>query len=132
VASQPWIIGQPAWSFLGPLFDDYMQDGGVPHVVARVHDLSSALGMVRQGWGVSALPRLAVAGQADGVAWQIARPMMFRRMVAITRPGGATVPAVRRLIERLTALSESLPPRSESTDPASDAAVELSEAEQHL
>jgi DNA-binding transcriptional LysR family regulator len=116
LAGEPWIIGQPRWSFLTPLFAAYEEAGESPQIVARVRDLSAALGLVRQGWGVTALPRLAVAANSTGVAWQIASQPMFRRMVAVTRPNGATVPAIRMLIERLSAASESLPTRSGSLE----------------
>jgi DNA-binding transcriptional LysR family regulator len=116
LTAEPWVIGQPPWSFLAPVFDSYEESGTIPPVVARVHDLATALGLVRQGWGVSALPRLAVAGQADGIAWQLAHPVVFRRMVAVTRPRGAGVPAIRMLVERLCAASDRLPARSQTIE----------------
>jgi DNA-binding transcriptional LysR family regulator len=112
LADEPWVVGQPPWSFLKPIFHDYERAGSSPSVVARVRDLATALGLVREGWGVTALPRLAVAGSPEDIAWQVPKPLVFRRMVALTRPQGATVPAIRMLIERVCAESDRLPMRS--------------------
>jgi DNA-binding transcriptional LysR family regulator len=101
LAPEPWIIGQPAWSFLGPVFERCRAAGFEPSVVARVRDRSAALGLIRQGWGIAVLPTQAVAGQAEGVSWRDVEPTLYRTIVAVTRTAAADVPAVRSLIERL-------------------------------
>jgi DNA-binding transcriptional LysR family regulator len=103
LAPEPWIIGQPTWSFLGPVFERCRAAGFEPSVVARVRDRSAALGLIRQGWGIAVLPTQAVAGQSEGVAWRGVEPTLYRTTVAVTRTTGADVPAVRSLIERLRA-----------------------------
>jgi DNA-binding transcriptional LysR family regulator len=98
LADERWIVGQRTWSFLTLVFDTA---GFRPSVVARVRELSAALGLIRQGWGISVLPRMAVAEQSDGIAWRAVTPTLSRSIVAVTRSNGTNGPAVRSLIERL-------------------------------
>jgi DNA-binding transcriptional LysR family regulator len=102
LADESWVIGQPAWSFLVPVFEHCRKAGFEPKVIARVRDKAAALGLLRQGWGIAVLPRLVVAGHADGVAWRVVEsPVVQRSAVAVTSGSGGSVPAVRALIERL-------------------------------
>ncbi len=103
LAPEPWVIGQPAWSFLGPVFERCRAAGFEPSIVARVRDRSAALGLIGQGWGIAVLPTQAVGGQSEGVEWRSVAPTLYRTTVAVTRTTGADVPAVRSLIERLRA-----------------------------
>lgn len=102
LATERWVIGQPPWAFLAPVFAHCRKLGFEPEVVARVRDKSAALGLIRQRWGVAVMPRLALLGHAEGVAWRIVEePVIQREAVAVACASAATVPAVQALIERL-------------------------------
>jgi DNA-binding transcriptional LysR family regulator len=110
LASQRWIVGQPPWAFLNPVYDHCRRAGFEPNVIARVRDRSAALGLVGQGWGICVIPRLVVLGQSEGVAWREVKPTLCRTSVAVTRQSGANVPAIHSLLERLSAAAEEVEP----------------------
>lgn len=121
LAAEPWVVGQPPWAFLGPVYEQCRKLDFEPRAIARVHDKAAALGLLRQGWGVAVLPRLVVAGNVDGVAWRIVEsPTIQRTAVAVTTASGARVPAVGALIERLSEGSSITAERSDGVADADD------------
>ena len=76
-----------------------------PPIHARVHDAGAMLALVEAGEMVAVLPELAVLGQPQAVEWRPLVPTVERRLIAVTRVGQDQLPAVRGLVEELSAVA---------------------------
>jgi DNA-binding transcriptional LysR family regulator len=77
--------------------------GFVPRVVARANEFPVQLGLVAAGAGVALIPELAAVGVPESVRLvRPARPIV-RQIFAVSRRGGDRKPAVRVVLEALTA-----------------------------
>jgi DNA-binding transcriptional LysR family regulator len=77
--------------------------GFVPHVVARATDFQVLLNLVATRAGVALIPRLAAHHVPDRVRLIAPQQPIARRLFTVSRRGGDRKPAVRLVLDELTA-----------------------------
>ncbi len=99
---EPWIAGCPRCR--RDLVDACREQGFVPRVDHVTDDPAVAVGLVGAGLGVALLPEPVVRSlRLREVGVVRVRPPVGRRIVALTLPDLARVPAVERLLRALVA-----------------------------
>jgi len=97
-------VSEPRTSAFARSVEDVCRRAGFePQIDARVHDAGAMLALVEAGGMVAVLPELAVLGQPQAVEWRPLTPTVERRLIAATRVGQDELPAVRELVEELSA-----------------------------
>jgi DNA-binding transcriptional LysR family regulator len=97
-------VSEPRTSAFARSIEDVCRRAGFePQIDARVHDAGAMLALVEAGGMVAVLPELAVLGQPQAVEWRPLTPTVERRLIAATRVGQDELPAVRELVEELSA-----------------------------
>jgi len=97
-------VSEPRTSAFARSIEDVCRRAGFePQVRARVPDAGAMLALVEGGEMVAVLPELAVLGQPQAVEWRPLTPTVERRLIAATRVGQDELPAVRELVEELSA-----------------------------
>ncbi len=81
--------------------------GFVPHVVARATDFQVLLNLVAARAGVALVPGLAAYHVPDQVRLIAPRQPVARRLFTVSRRGGDRKPAVRLVLDELTAAARS-------------------------
>lgn len=106
-ADRSWIAGCPQCR--AQLVGTCARAGFAPRVDYATDDYVAALGLVRAGLGVAALPGLALAAVPHpGVTAHPTRPGATRLIEAVTGPSTARVPAVAAALDALRAAAERL------------------------
>ena len=82
--------------------------GFVPHVVARASDFAVLLSLVGAGAGVTLVPGLAARRLPPGVRLVPPAEPVTRRVFTVSRRGGDRKPAVRVVLDALSAAADSL------------------------
>jgi len=97
-------VSEPRTSAFARSIEDVCRRAGFePQIDARVHDAGAMLALVEAGGMVAVLPELAVLGQPQAVEWRPLTPTVERRLIAATRVGQDELPAVRELVEEVSA-----------------------------
>ena len=103
LTSQPFLAPRSNTSCAEMIQRACARAGFVPRVVARASDFHVLLSLVAAGAGVTLVPRLAAWHLPPGVALvQLAEPVT-RRVFTVSRRGGDRQPAVRVVLDALTA-----------------------------
>lgn len=107
LADRPWIAGCPQCRT--QLVGTCARAGFAPRVDFATDDYVAALGLVRAGLGVAALPGLALAAVPHpGVTAHPTRPGAIRAIEAVAQPGTTRVPAVAAALDALRGAAERL------------------------
>lgn len=107
LADRPWIAGCPQCRT--QLVGTCARAGFAPRVDFATDDYVAALGLVRAGLGVAALPGLALAAVPHpGVTAHPTRPGASRAIEAVAQPGTTRVPAVAAALDALRGAAERL------------------------
>lgn len=104
--------GPAAWSDVDP--NEFIANGlcaNIPspdvaelarHAPLMVHNVSSLLAFVSEGFGVTLLPALAISAEAGDLRTvPLAAPGAIRRLVSITRPGETLSPSASALLTEI-------------------------------
>jgi DNA-binding transcriptional LysR family regulator len=103
LASQPFLAPRSKTSCAEMIQRACARAGFVPRVVARASDFQVLLSLVAAGAGVTLVPRLAARYPPAGVRLiQPAEPVT-RQIFTVSRRGGDRKPAVRVVLDALTA-----------------------------
>jgi DNA-binding transcriptional LysR family regulator len=98
------LVSEPRTSAFARGVEEVCRRSGFePLIHARVHDAGAMLALVEGGEMVAVLPELAVLGQPQAVQWRPLAPTVERRLMAATRVGQDQLPAVRELVQELSA-----------------------------
>jgi DNA-binding transcriptional LysR family regulator len=98
MAQQPFVMSKAGCE---PLIQRiYRQEGLTPNVRYEARDVSTVLGMVREGLGVSIVPELALPQKVSGIRLIPLRPVVRREIVAATRGEQSTSPAAKAFLAR--------------------------------
>lgn len=101
---EEWIAGCPRCR--GHLVDLAAAAGFAPDIRYETDDYVAVLGLVAEGLGVALLPTLAVPPHGPGDVTTLAlSPVERRRVLAVTTPDLARVPAVAAVVEMLRVTS---------------------------
>jgi DNA-binding transcriptional LysR family regulator len=92
--------------------------GFVPRVVARASDFQVLLSLVAAGAGVTLVPRLAARWLPPRVRLVPPADPVTRRVFAVSRRGGDRKPAVRVVLDALSAAALSAAALSAAAEPA--------------
>jgi DNA-binding transcriptional LysR family regulator len=103
LAGEPLIIEQRSSQFAHTVATACRRAGFEPVTRARVHDVGAMLALVAGGGHVCVLPRLAVPDQGLPIAHRPLTPEVDRRLLAVTRAGEGALPAIRAVLDALTA-----------------------------
>lgn len=107
LADRPWIAGCPQCRT--QLVGTCARAGFAPRVDFATDDYVTALGLVRAGLGVAALPGLALAAVPHPqVTAHPTRPGATRAIEAVAHPGTTRVPAVAAALDALRGAAERL------------------------
>jgi len=103
LAEEPWLLGAGPSCPDQVLFRSACREAGFePRVAIESDDYNAIQGFVASGVGVALIPDLALVNVRDDI---LIRPVAggghVRRIFAATRPGGATSPAARAMVETL-------------------------------
>ena len=101
----PQVTEHRSSVFARSVEEECARAGFEPLVHARVHDAGAMLALVAGGDMVAVLPELAVLGQPHAIEWRPLTPVVERHLIAATRVGQDQLPAVRELLQELSALS---------------------------
>ena len=107
---QEWelITEQRSSLFAHTVESECRRAGFEPRVTARVHDQAAMLAFVEAGGTITVLPELAIAGsRGQAIEARPLEPPVTRRLLAATRVGSGSAPAVRALIDELLAIDAS-------------------------
>lgn len=100
LAREPWIAGCPRCR--GQLVEACESAGFTPRIDFATDDYPAVVGLVGAGLGVAVLPQLAIESvRPRGVRMVAVEPEVRRRIVALTLPDLAQVPAVAATLDRL-------------------------------
>ncbi|WP_445401703.1 LysR family transcriptional regulator [Streptomyces sp. LE64] len=100
LADDPWIAGCPRCR--RQLVDVCASAGFTPRIDFATDDYPAVTGLVGAGLGVAVLPELALESvRPKGVRTVVVEPAVRRRIVALTLPDLARVPAVAATLEHL-------------------------------
>ncbi len=116
-ADGPVPLATLAWPFLAPRQSTSCAEmiqracaraGFVPRVVARASDFQVLLSLVGAGAGVTLVPGLAARRLPPGVRLVPPAEPVTRRVFTVSRRGGDRKPAVRVILDALSAAADSL------------------------
>jgi len=85
--------------------DAYRREGLTPNVRFEVQDLGTLVSLVREGLGISLVPRLALPRAPEGVALVPVSPRLARQLGFVVRSLAEASPAVQALIHKAKVLS---------------------------
>jgi len=98
MARQPFVMSKAGCEpFIQSI---YGQEGLIPNVRYEARDISTVLGMVREGLGVSIVPELALPEKVSGVRLVPLRPVAKREIVIATRNDQSMSPAAKAFLAR--------------------------------
>jgi DNA-binding transcriptional LysR family regulator len=98
MAQQPFVMSKAGCE---PLIQRiYRQQGLTPNVRYEARDISTVLGMVREGLGISIVPELALPEKVPGIRLVPLRPMIRREIVVAIRSDQSTSPAAKAFLAR--------------------------------
>ncbi|KNB50181.1 LysR family transcriptional regulator [Streptomyces caatingaensis] len=101
-ADEPWIAGCPRCR--RHLVEVCENAGFTPRIDFATDDYPAVFGLVGAGLGVAVMPELAVESvRHKGSRTVPVEPVVERKIVALTLPDLARVPAVARMLDHLTA-----------------------------
>jgi DNA-binding transcriptional LysR family regulator len=103
LASQPFLAPRSNTSCAEMIQRACARAGFVPRVVARATDFHVLLSLVAAGAGVTLVPRLAAWHLPPGVALVQPAEPVTRQIFTVSRRGGDRQPAVRVVLDALTA-----------------------------
>ncbi|RKT57667.1 LysR family transcriptional regulator [Saccharothrix australiensis] len=105
LADEPWVDAvRPPGPCRDAVLDACAAAGFAPNFVLEADDYPTAQGFVAAGLGVAAVPKLALDTVHPGVAVRrLRRPEPTRAICAAVREGDRSSPAVRTLLDALTA-----------------------------
>ena len=109
LAGEPFLAPREATSCAEMIQRACARAGFAPGVVARATDFGVLLSLVAAGAGVTLVPSLAARRPPPGV--RLLRPAepVTRRLFTVSRRGGDRKPAVRVVLDALTAAAAGLP-----------------------
>jgi len=109
LAGEPFLAPREATSCAEMIQRACARAGFAPGVVARATDFGVLLSLVAAGAGVTLVPALAARRPPPGV--RLLRPAepVTRRLFTVSRRGGDRKPAVRVVLDALTAAAAGLP-----------------------
>ena len=103
LAGQPFLAPRDSTSCAEMIRRACAQAGFVPRVVARATDFAVLLGLVAAGAGLTLVPELAARRLPPGVRLLPPAEPVTRRVFTVSRRGGDRKPAVRVVLDALTA-----------------------------
>jgi DNA-binding transcriptional LysR family regulator len=103
LTSQPFLAPRSNTSCAEMIQRACARAGFVPRVVARASDFHVLLSLVAAGAGVTLVPRLAAWALPPGVALVQPAEPVTRQIFTVSRRGGDRKPAVRVVLDALTA-----------------------------
>jgi DNA-binding transcriptional LysR family regulator len=103
LAGQPFLAPRPATSCAEMIQRACARAGFVPRVVARASDFAVLLSLVGAGAGVTLVPGLAARWLPPGVRLVPPAEPVTRRVFTVSRRGGDRKPAVRVVLDALSA-----------------------------
>jgi DNA-binding transcriptional LysR family regulator len=103
LTSQPFLAPRSTTSCAEMIQRACAQAGFVPRIVARASDFHVLLSLVAAGAGVTLVPRLAARCLPPGVRLVQPAVPVTRRIFTVSRRGGDRKPAVRVVLDALTA-----------------------------
>ena len=103
LAGQPFLAPRPGTSCAEMIQRACARAGFVPRVVARASDFQVLLSLVAAGAGVTLVPRLAARWLPPRVRLVPPAEPVTRRVFAVSRRGGDRKPAVRVVLDALSA-----------------------------
>lgn len=108
LADEAWVDNDlPAAPCRQILIDACAAVGYAPRFAVETHDFATALAFVRQGLGITVLPRLACDDLPDGlVAVPLIDPTPVRTIQVLIKDGTAGTPPMRRAVELLRQCGE--------------------------
>jgi DNA-binding transcriptional LysR family regulator len=118
LADQPFLAPRLATSCAEMIQRACARVGFVPHVVARASDFAVLLSLVGAGAGVTLVPGLAARRLPPGVRLVPPAEPVTRRVFTVSRRGGDRKPAVRVVLDALSAAALSAAALSAAAEPA--------------
>jgi DNA-binding transcriptional LysR family regulator len=104
LAGEAWIGSEPPGPCLTPITDACAAAGFSPDFVTRSEDYTTAQAFVSAGLGVALIPRLGLSARHPGiVVRRVRNPEPVRTIQAATRAASLDQPALRTLLDALTA-----------------------------
>jgi len=103
LAGQPFLAPRPATSCAEMIQRACARAGFVPRVIARASDFQVLLSLVAAGAGVTLVPGLASRWLPPGVRLVPPAEPVTRRVFTVSRRGGDRKPAVRVVLDALSA-----------------------------
>ena len=107
LAGQPFLAPRPATSCAEMIQRACARAGFVPRVIARASDFQVLLSLVAAGAGVTLVPGLASRWLPPGVRLVPPAEPVTRRVFTVSRRGGDRKPAVRVVLDALSAAAGS-------------------------
>ena len=101
-AESPWLVPSVDFSCHEMVARACGVAGFVPHEVARATDFAVLTALVAAGAGVALVPRMALPADVSGVTLHPLAEPVTRTVLALTRPGQAARPDIRRVVAELT------------------------------
>ncbi|GGJ36453.1 LysR family transcriptional regulator [Deinococcus roseus] len=98
LAPQPFVLSRYSSEHL--ILQAYQQVGLSPSIRFEVQDLGTLIGLVREGLGISLVPRLALPVAPEGIALVSVVPRIQRQIGFVVRSVTDVSPAVKAFIER--------------------------------
>ena len=118
LAGQPFLAPRQGTSCAEMIQRACARAGFVPRVVARASDFQVLLSLVAAGAGVTLVPRLAARWLPPRVRLVPPADPVTRRVFTVSRRGGDRKPAVRVVLDALSAAALSTPALSTAAGPA--------------
>ncbi|WP_345463255.1 LysR family transcriptional regulator [Deinococcus carri] len=103
LASEVFVLSRYSSEHL--IEEAYRREGLTPNIRYEVQDLGTLVSLVREGLGVSLVPRLALPRAPEGVALLPISPRPTRQLGFVVRSLADASPAVQALIQKARALS---------------------------
>lgn len=100
-ADSPWLVPSADFSCHEMIERACGAAGFVPHEVAQATDFSVLTALVAAGAGVALVPRMALPDSPGDITLHPLAEPVTRRVVALTRPGLATRPDIRQVLDKL-------------------------------
>ncbi|MGY2896763.1 LysR family transcriptional regulator [Deinococcus sp. UYEF24] len=98
LASEPFVLSRYSSEHL--IETAYRREGLTPNIRFEVQDLGTLVSLVREGLGISLVPRLALPKAPEGVALLSVSPRVERQVGFVVRSLAEAPPAVRAFMQR--------------------------------